>query len=106
MDEKMKYCKYCGGQIPEDAVMCTLCGRQVETLRNEQPQVIVNNTNANTNVNNNTNTNAGYRGRRIDKWVSFILCACLGYFGAHKFYEGNVGMGLLYLFTGGLGGIG
>ncbi|MFR8462077.1 MAG: TM2 domain-containing protein [Ruthenibacterium lactatiformans] len=30
----------------------------------------------------------------------------MGYFGAHKFYEGKVGMGVLYLFTLGLFGIG
>lgn len=36
----------------------------------------------------------------------FVLCLLLGYFGAHKFYEGKVGMGVLYLFTLGLFGIG
>ena len=41
-----------------------------------------------------------------DKWLSFLLCFFAGFFGAHKFYEGRIGMGLLYLFTGGLFGIG
>ena len=41
-----------------------------------------------------------------NKWISFFLCLFLGFFGAHKFYEGRVGMGILYLFTGGLLGIG
>ena len=27
-----KYCKYCGGRIPAAAVVCTLCGQQVEQL--------------------------------------------------------------------------
>lgn len=27
---KTKFCKHCGTQIPEDAVICTACGRQVE----------------------------------------------------------------------------
>lgn len=27
-----KFCKHCGGKIPSDAVLCTLCGRQVEEL--------------------------------------------------------------------------
>lgn len=31
--EKMKYCKYCGERIPEDAVICYKCGRQVEELK-------------------------------------------------------------------------
>ena len=30
----------------------------------------------------------------------------LGYFGVHKFYEGKIGMGILYIFTLGLFGIG
>lgn len=30
----------------------------------------------------------------------------LGYFGVHKFYEGKIGMGILYIFTFGLFGIG
>lgn len=40
------------------------------------------------------------------KWTAFFLCLFLGEFGAHKFYEGKVGMGILYLFTFGLCGIG
>ena len=40
------------------------------------------------------------------KKIDFILCLFLGYFGIHKFYEGKVGMGILYLFTFGLFGIG
>ena len=38
--------------------------------------------------------------------VAFLLCLFLGPIGAHKFYEGKVGMGCLYLLTGGLLGIG
>jgi TM2 domain-containing membrane protein YozV len=34
------------------------------------------------------------------------FCVFLGGFGAHYFYVNKLGMGLLYLFTGGLGGIG
>lgn len=41
-----------------------------------------------------------------NKWTSFALCLLLGYFGAHKFYEGKIGTGFLYLFTFGLFGVG
>ena len=40
------------------------------------------------------------------KWASFFLCLFLGVFGAHKFYEGRILFGVLYIFTGGLFGIG
>lgn len=41
-----------------------------------------------------------------NKWVAFLLCLFLGGLGVHKFYEEKIGMGILYLFTGGLLGIG
>ena len=41
-----------------------------------------------------------------DKKTALLLCIILGYFGAHKFYEGKIGMGILYLFTFGIFGIG
>ena len=38
--------------------------------------------------------------------VALLLCIFLGFFGAHKFYLGKIGMGILYLFTYGLFGFG
>ena len=110
----MKYCKYCASQIHSDAVICTYCGRQVEELRQAQPQVVVQQQSApapvyvqqsQTMVNNNVNVvNMG--GRPINKWLSFVLCLLFGYWGVHRFYEGKIGTGFLWLFTGGLCGIG
>ena len=102
---KTEFCKHCGGTIPQDAVMCTHCGRQVEELAGAaQPQVVIQNTNMNTNT--AAAVVAGVGARAKNKWTAFVLCLLLGYFGAHKFYEGKVGMGVLYLFTLGLFGIG
>ena len=68
----------------------------------EQPQIVINN--SNNNINNNV---AGGRlAKKCNKWVAFLLCVFLGYIGAHKFYEGKGGMGVLYLLTAGLFGIG
>lgn len=104
--ERTKFCKHCGAKIPEAAVICTHCGCQVEEIKKtEQPSIVINN--ANTNTNTNTNVNAAMLGVRMkNKWVAFLLCFFLGYFGVHKFYEGKVGTGILYLFTLGLFGIG
>ena len=41
-----------------------------------------------------------------NKWVSFLLCLFLGVLGIHKFYEGRILLGILYLLTGGIFGIG
>lgn len=38
--------------------------------------------------------------------LELVLCIFLGILGVHKFYEGKTGLGLVYLFTGGLFGIG
>ena len=97
---KMKFCSHCGGKIPEAAVVCTLCGCQVEQMKQaEQPSIVINNANSNA----NTNVNAAMFGVVAkNKWVAFFLCLFLGFLGAHKFYEGKGGMGILYLLTGGL----
>lgn len=102
--EKTKFCKHCGQAIPEAAVICTHCGCQVEEIKNTsqaQPQVVINNTNTNANV--NTNVNGGHgMGKPKNKWVALCLCIFLGGIGAHKFYEGKIGSGILYFFTAGL----
>ena len=105
---KTKFCKHCGAKIPAEAVICTACGCQVEEMKSSSaatPNIVINNANNNSNVNNNQIGVGGYR-RPKNKWVSLLLCLFLGYFGVHKFYEGKIGMGILYLFTGGLFGIG
>lgn len=102
---KTKFCKHCGAKIPEAAIICTTCGCQVEEMKShEQPSIVINNANTNTNVNNNQN--GMYMGRPRNKWVALLLCIFLGYLGAHKFYEGKAGTGILYIFTVGLFGIG
>lgn len=42
----------------------------------------------------------------INPAVELCLCMFLGWAGVHKFYAGKPGMGVLYLFTFGLFGIG
>ena len=41
-----------------------------------------------------------------NKWVAFFLCLFFGVFGAHKFYEGRILLGVVYIFTMGIFGIG
>lgn len=106
--KRMKYCRHCGAQIDAECIVCPACGLQVEVLRSEPvqqappPQVVIYNTNQNTNYNGGY----GMGARMRNKWTAFLLCLFLGGFGAHKFYEGKTGMGILYLLTAGLLGFG
>ncbi len=96
----MKYCKYCASQIPAAAVVCVKCGRQVEQLQSApvpNQQVIINAA---------PQTMIMPTGKRIDKWVAFVLAFFLGVLGVHRFYEGKIGTGILWLLTGGMFGIG
>lgn len=49
---------------------------------------------------------SGGIGRAKNKWTALLLCFFFGCLGVHKFYEGKVGMGTLYICTFGLFGIG
>lgn len=82
-------------------LICPKCGRQVEEVKKTGGEnIVINNTNTNTNQNIATGIPAVPK----NKWVALLLCiftVC-----GHKFYEGKIGMGILYLFTAGLFGIG
>lgn len=98
-----KFCIYCGESIDKECIVCPKCGKQVEKLQNNNEKNIV--------INNNAVANSAVpaymiAGKAKNKWVSFLLCLFLGYFGAHKFYEGKILLGVLYLLTAGLFGIG
>lgn len=96
------FCQKCGNQVKQNQ-FCTRCGTKC-VVASEPPAVIVNNYNTNTNVNQNVPLAAARHAK--DKWVAFLLCFFLGGLGAHKFYEGRVIAGLIYLFTLGLFGVG
>ena len=100
-----KFCSNCGKELPDNARACPSCGQMVEAKQEQPAQspIIVNVENKNSNVNTAPVAAAGVT---RNKWVALLLCFFLGFLGAHKFYEGKTGMGILYLFTLGLFGIG
>lgn len=71
------------------------------SMENNQstPQIVINNSNQN---------GGGYYGgpEPKNKWIALLFWLFLGVVGGHKFYEGRIGMGILYIFTVGLFGIG
>lgn len=128
---KTQFCKHCGAQLPDDSLVCAYCGCRAEIERQAaaQPQLVINHIHTATGPisgQSSSFSQGGYaanpypgtyafgnNGRLAvsnapgkNKWVAFGLCFFLGLFGAHKFYEGKPGKGILYLFTMGLFGIG
>ena len=96
------FCKHCGKEIEDNAKFCPNCGACANTGTAQQPQYqqpVINVVNTNTNVNS-----FGYVHK--SKWVAFFLCLFLGEFGAHRFYVGKIGTGIIWLFTLGFFGIG
>lgn len=70
-----KYCRECGKELNEKAVICVHCGCQVKE-------------------NNKINTEK-------NKWVALLLWFFFGGFGGHKFYVNNIGgaVGYIICFT-------
>ena len=102
MGQREKICPRCGNHYFTNA--CGNCGFNGMDSGGGPQTVYVNNTYNTNNGSSQSNPN-GY-GKAKDRTVALLLCIFLGTVGAHKFYEGNTGMGILYLFTGGLCGIG
>lgn len=92
-----KLCNSCSREIQLDDSICPYCGEEQMTFKNNNSYYNFSGTNF-----NETNS----EGTAKNKSIALLLCIFLGMYGAHKFYEGKIVMGLLYLFTGGLFGIG
>ena len=87
-----KICKKCGSEMPEDSFYCLCCGNTFKESADEFEAI-------KRKINMQTGT-------WKNKWISLLLCIFLGWLGIHRFYEGKVVTGILYLFTLGFFGVG
>lgn len=101
------FCEYCGAKMPAERVETQVIHAQNVTVNNYYQQA------------GTRTSNPGQSTQRVDLNVGFspvvspksrtialLLCVFLGYFGAHRFYAGRILMGIVYLLTLGLFGVG
>ncbi len=91
-----EFCPYCGSEMPYRGPKTVIINNYYNDSKNQDEEDTVHRT--------STKKRVYYSTKR--KYVALLLCIFLGVFGAHYFYVGKVGKGILFLFTGGLFGIG
>lgn len=102
-------CPVCGA--PMENNNCRYCGYKEETTPNSAtvpPQAGQHFVQSQVIINNQTIPHPWIVPgvSKKNKVVALLLCIFLGWLGVHRFYVGKIGTGILYLFTGGLFGIG
>ncbi|MDR0979674.1 MAG: TM2 domain-containing protein [Candidatus Nomurabacteria bacterium] len=65
-----------------------------------------NNNNNHNNITVNVTGGVTVKPHKVNAIVYLLLAFFLGWLGVHRFLSGSIGMGILYLFTAGLFGIG
>ena len=96
-----------GGEIDFDADDVLLIEVEQKGMKTNVYNKVVSSSAASDYVNMNTVTEFGEKepGQK-NKWVALLLCVFFGVFGVHRFYEGKIGTGILYLLTLGFFGLG
>jgi len=108
-------CKNCGAasfrQINKDTFECKYCG--VQTRRKVFKPAIEENKNNDINkqalediADEKQDINKKKNDKKTFALTKLLLCIFFGYYGVHRFVEGKIGTGFLFLFTHGLFGIG
>lgn len=96
--------KYKEYDMLEDEVIINdtgLYGIEIEYITEEEKRKMQEETNK-----KEKNAKLKKQKEKNNKIIELVICIILGIFGGHKFYEGKIKLGIIYLFTGGIFGIG
>ena len=105
-------CSSCGAQIAENARYCSYCGTEARANAQpvyQQPEPIIHVHNHYYQQPDESYSKVIYlepQKSSKSRLMLLLLFWFAGVLGGHKFYSGKIGTGFLYLFTGGLFGIG
>ena len=99
-------CDSCGSKKyikTEDGYKCEYCGSIQDVIIQSEPEV--------KSIDESDNIKDSHEPMQFNVeqkslLIRLIMCIVVGYFGVHKFMEGKIFLGIAYIFTGGLFGIG
>ena len=81
MENNKRFCKFCGGEIEKDAIVCIKCGRQLKSVEKVEKKAQEPKGNKNTNEENKFYTQTWFM------WLMLVLFAPIGIFLMWEFHD-------------------
>ena len=111
------YCASCGAKVKENSRFCEYCGTEMYRTGSKPDHAHSgqsSSSNGSTHYSSTVEVKVqqpeygqhGYPVSRKSRTITLLLWVFLGALGAHYFYAERIGMGILWLITGGFFGIG